>query len=88
LEIFIFSLNKIVVRKGILKDKKYDYIFSVNTLNNWVKKGMPFRDAYEKMKNDITKGKYKPSKNLNHSHIGSINNLSLDKIEKKMDNFF
>ena len=88
LEIFIFSLNKIVVRKGILKDKKYDYIFSVNTLNNWVKKGMPFRDAYEKMKNDIAKGKYKPNKNLNHSHIGSINNLSLDKIEKKMDNFF
>ena len=88
LEIFIFSLNKIVVRKDILKNKKYDYIFSVNTLNNWVKEGMPFRDAYEKMKNDITKGKYKPNKNLNHSHVGSIGNLSLDKIEKKMDDFF
>ena len=88
LEIFIFSLNKIVVRKGILKNKKYDYIFSVDTLNNWVKEGMPFRDAYEKMKNDIAKGKYKPNKNLNHSHVGSIGNLSLDKIEKKMDDFF
>ena len=88
LEIFIFSLNKIVVRKDILKNKKYDYIFSVNTLNNWVKEGMPFRDAYEKMKNDITKGIYKPNKNLNHSHVGSIGNLSLDKIEKKMDDFF
>ena len=70
------------------QDKKYDYIFSVNTLNKWVKEGMPFRDAYRKMKDDIDKGNYTPNKNLNHSHIGSIGNLSINSIEKKMNKFF
>ena len=88
LDMFIFSLKKIIVRKDILNDQKYDYIFSVNTLNKWVKEGMPFRDAYRKMKDDIDKGNYTPNKNLNHSHIGSVGNLSINSIEEKMNKFF
>ena len=40
------------------------------------------------MKDDIDKGNYNPNKNLNHSHIGSIGNLSIKSIEKKMNKFF
>jgi len=87
LEIFIFSLNKIIIKKNILEDKKYDYAFSVNTLNKWVAEGMPFRDAYEKMKDNIAKGKFSPNRDLNHSHLGSIGNLSLENIENKMYKF-
>ena len=40
-----------------------------------------------KMKDDIDKGNYTPNKNLNHSHIGSIGNLSINSIEEKMNKF-
>ncbi|NBS20030.1 MAG: argininosuccinate lyase, partial [Flavobacteriia bacterium] len=49
LDLFTFSLKEIQVRENILDDPKYQYVFSVDTLNEWVKEGMPFRDAYKKM---------------------------------------
>jgi argininosuccinate lyase len=49
LEMMHFSLSKIEVRKNITDDSKYDYLFSVDTLNEWVKQGIPFREAYQKM---------------------------------------
>jgi len=38
------------------------------------------------LKIDIKKKKYKPLKKIKHTHIGSIGNLCLDKIKKKMEN--
>ena len=84
LDIFTFSLKEIQIRKDILKDSKYDYVFSVDTLNEWVKEGMPFRDAYQKMGSDIANGNYSPKRDLDHTHVGSLGNLSLDKIKDKM----
>jgi argininosuccinate lyase len=84
LEMFAFSLKEIQVRENILEDPKYQYIFSVDTLNQWVKAGMPFRDAYKKMGELIAKGEYSPEKKLDHTHIGSLGNLALEEIQKKM----
>ena len=84
LKIFTESLKYIKIKKDILKDPKYKNIFSVDSLNEYVKKGMPFRDAYQKMKEKIELKKYKPSQQINHTHIGSIGNLSLNEINKKM----
>lgn len=81
---FAFSLKEIQVRENILEDPKYQYIFSVDTLNQWVKAGMPFRDAYKKMGELIAKGEYSPEKKLDHTHIGSLGNLALEEIQKKM----
>ncbi len=82
---FTSSLKEIQIREDILEDPKYQYIFSVDTLNELVKEGMPFRDAYKKMGEDIEKGNYKPKKALNHTHLGSIGNLALDSIQTKME---
>lgn len=84
LEMFAFSLKEIQVRENILEDPKYQYIFSVDTLNQWVKAGMPFRDAYKKMGELIAKGEYSPEKKLDHTHIGSLGNLALEEIYQKM----
>ena len=62
LDLFTFSLEEIQVKENILDDPKYQYVFSVDTLNEWVKQGMPFRDAYKKMGDDIAKQKYIPKK--------------------------
>ena len=85
LDMFTSSLKEIQIREDILEDPKYQYIFSVDTLNELVKEGMPFRDAYKKMGEDIEKGNYKPKKALNHTHLGSIGNLALDSIQTKME---
>ena len=85
LEMMSFSLSKIQLRKNITDDSKYDYLFSVDTLNEWVKQGVPFREAYQKMGKEIATGNYTPKRNLDHSHQGSLGNLQLENIRQKMN---
>jgi len=81
LEILIYTLPNIEVKEGILEDEKYKYLFSVEKINEEVKSGKSFRDAYVKVGNDIENEEFSyNSKDLNHSHQGSIGNLCLDEI--------
>lgn len=84
LEILTFSLKEIKVNTDILEDPKYDYLFSVDTLNELVLSGMPFRDAYKKMGQEIEKGTFKPKRDIQHTHDGSLGNLCLQEIREKM----
>ncbi|MBQ0734176.1 argininosuccinate lyase [Aquimarina celericrescens] len=84
LEMAMYALKNVTVNKNILEDEKYDYLFSVDTLNTLVMNGMSFRDAYLKIGKDIESSNYKPEKNTRHSHLGSINNLCLENIEEKL----
>ena len=83
LEMMCFSLKSIEVMDQS-PNEKYKYMYSVDTLNEWVKEGMPFREAYQKMGKLIAEGSFIPNKSLNHTHIGSIGNLQLDAIRAKM----
>lgn len=85
LEILTFSLREIRVNESILEDPKYDYIFSVDTLNELVLSGMPFRDAYKKMGKEINEGTFTPKRAIKHTHKGSLGNLCLPEIRKKME---
>jgi len=85
LEIFRFSVAQIQINKHILEDSKYDYLFSVDTLNEYVQNGMPFRDAYKKMGEEIKQGTFIPKKAIKHTHEGSIGNLCLTAIKEKMN---
>ena len=80
-------LSNIVVKDDILKDEKYKYLFSVEAVNELVNKGIPFREAYKQIGDQIEKGEFKfdPSQKLHHIHEGSLGNLSNDKIKKLMD---
>ncbi|WP_108245989.1 argininosuccinate lyase [Muricauda brasiliensis] len=85
LEMMTFSLKEIKVNKAILEDSKYDYLFSVDTLNELVKSGMPFRDAYKTMGKAIENGNFKPKRDIEHTHEGSLGNLCLEQIKEKME---
>ncbi len=85
LELLTFSLKEIKVNANILDDPKYDYLFSVDTLNELVLSGMPFRDAYKKMGIEINEGTFSPKRDIKHSHEGSLGNLCLKEIKAKMD---
>ncbi|WP_324025178.1 argininosuccinate lyase [Maribacter sp. BPC-D8] len=84
LEILTFSLKEIKVNNDILEDPKYDYLFSVDTLNELVQNGMPFRDAYKKMGQEINEGTFTPKRDIHHTHEGSLGNLCLKEINDKM----
>ncbi len=78
-----FMLRHIRIRKNILDDKKYDYLFTVEDVNRLVLSGVPFRDAYRQVGMQVQRGEYKPTRELHHTHEGSIGNLCNDRIRDK-----
>ncbi|MDB3967861.1 argininosuccinate lyase [Flavobacteriaceae bacterium] len=84
MDILLFSLPQLEVTQDITAQKKYDYLFSVDTLNTEVIAGKPFRDAYRELGRAIEKGDFLPNRTLNHTHLGSIGNLGLERIRQKM----
>ncbi|MXP06249.1 MULTISPECIES: argininosuccinate lyase [unclassified Apibacter] len=88
LEMAHYSLQDIQVNKHILDDPKYDYLFTVDALNELVAEGIPFRDAYKMIGQQVELGTFQSPKKTTHTHEGSINNLCLEEIKKKMDDYW
>lgn len=79
-----YMLSQMRIKEDILQDPRYDYIFTVEDVNRLVLEGVPFRDAYRRIGRMVQQGKYKPGREVNHTHLGSIGNLANDRIVKKM----
>ena len=84
----MLMFSHIRVRKDILQDEKYKYLFSVEAVNELANQGIPFRDAYKTIGNQINKGEFSfdQSKPLKHTHEGSLGNLNLAEISSEMEN--
>ncbi|NLR79997.1 argininosuccinate lyase [Chitinophaga eiseniae] len=78
-------LENIRIKENILEDEKYQYLFSVEVVNNLVLQGTPFREAYKQVGMDIEKGTFSPDKTVAHTHAGSIGNLCTEQIAAQMD---
>jgi argininosuccinate lyase len=88
LEIVVLMLRQIRVTPDLLKDPKYQYIFTVERLNELVHQGMPFRDAYRAVGDAVNAGNFHyDTQNLKHTHEGSIGNLCNEAIEAAMNQF-
>jgi len=85
LEMTALMMEKCAVNAHILDDKRYDLLFSVETVNNLVREGVAFRDAYNQVGRAIEAGDYVPDKHLHHTHEGSAGNLCNDKITALRD---
>lgn len=85
MEMCDFMLQNIRINKGILEDKKYDYLFTVEDVNRLVLEGTPFREAYREVGIAVQEGRYTPTREVHHTHEGSIGNLCNDKIVEKMN---
>ncbi|MDP4290245.1 MAG: lyase family protein, partial [Bacteroidota bacterium] len=83
LEIATFMIKQVNVKKNILDDPKYKYLFSVEAVNEAVLRGVPFRDAYKLVGRQIADGTFNPSVILHHTHEGSIGNLCNNEIAAK-----
>jgi argininosuccinate lyase len=83
----ILMLTHIRIRKNILTDEKYKYLFSVEAVNELANQGIAFREAYRTVGNQINAGEFvfDQSKPLKHTHEGSLGNLNLKEIKGEME---
>lgn len=84
IEMAALMIQHMEVKKDLLEDIKYQYLFSVEEVNKLVLSGMPFRDAYKKVGLNIEEGKFTHSTKIAHVHEGSIGNLCNEEIAKEM----
>ena len=83
LSIFDYGLQHIEVKSVDLNDEKYKYFFTIDSINTLVQSGATFRSAYKTIGEQVQKGTYVSDMRQKHTHIGSIDNLALDKIKAK-----
>ncbi len=84
LKLTAYSLSALKINKEILEDEKYQYLYTVEVVNELVKNGIPFRDAYQQVGQMLTDGDFEFSGTPNHTHEGSLGNLCLEEIKNKM----
>ena len=89
-----YMLAHIEVRRDILDNPLYDYLFTVEEVNRRTLSGVPFRDAYRQVGIEVNEGRFRYSggdtrelkaSDLGHTHLGSLGNLCNDKIAALMD---
>ena len=85
LEICSVMLDNIIVNDDLLADERYKYLFSVEKVNELVKNGVPFRDAYVEVGQSIENETFEKPDVIKHTHEGSIGNLCLNKIDQMMN---
>jgi len=84
-EMATFMLEHIEVKTRLSEDERYNLVFSVESVNELVRKGTPFRDAYRQVGKMIEEGRFQPEKELHHTHIGSIGHLGNESITSRMN---
>ncbi|RMF04344.1 MAG: argininosuccinate lyase [Bacteroidetes bacterium] len=84
LHIAQYAISKLEVQVELLQDPKYELLYSVEAVNALVLEGTPFRDAYRMVGESIAAGTFVPPKELKHTHLGSLGNLSNAAIEQKL----
>lgn len=92
-----YMLEHISVNTHILDSPLYDHLFTVEEVNRRTLGGMPFRDAYRSVGQEVNEGRFRyagadgksdrsglDAESLHHTHQGSIGNLCNDRIREKM----
>lgn len=84
LDMTTYIVERIKVNEHLMEDSRYDAMFSVEEVNRRAAAGVPFRDAYKQVGLEIEAGRFKPDKNIHHTHEGSIGNLCNKEIKAHM----
>ncbi|MDE5421660.1 argininosuccinate lyase [Ancylomarina sp. DW003] len=78
-------LADVKINKTVMNDEKYQYLFTVEKVNELVLSGMPFRDAYKEVGALVESGEFKFEGDLKHQHEGSLGNLCNEAIKSKLE---
>ena len=90
LNITCYAVENMEVKGDIMSQPLYVPAFSVEEVNRRVEKGVPFRDAYRQVADEITQGTFRHEATVedtlsHYTHEGSIGNLCNAQIKAKMD---
>lgn len=85
LEMMESVLLQVEIQNNIMNDERYRYIYSVENINEKVKKGVSFRSAYTEVAAEIDKGRFRRPEGVEYTHTGSIGNLSNERILQKLE---
>ena len=90
LEITTYAIEHMTVKEDIMSNPLYAPAFSVEEVNRRVEQGVPFRDAYRQVADEITQGTFRHEATVeetlaHYTHEGSIGNLCNAQIKTKMD---
>ena len=90
LEITTYAIENMSVKEDIMSNPLYVPAFSVEEVNRRVEQGIPFRDAYRQVADEITQGTFRHEATVedtlsHYTHEGSIGNLCSAQIKTKMD---
>ncbi|MBN8682008.1 MAG: argininosuccinate lyase [Chitinophagales bacterium] len=78
-------LSNMQVRRDILEDPRYRYLYTVEEVNRLVLEGLPFREAYKMVGRQVEDGSFTLRAPLPHTHLGSIGNLGTARIREEME---
>jgi argininosuccinate lyase len=89
LEITHYAIAHMQMKEHIMDNPLYAPAFSVEEVNRRVENGVPFRDAYRQVADEITQGRFQhqatTAETLAHyTHEGSIGKLCNQQIKNKM----
>jgi argininosuccinate lyase len=89
LEITHYAIAHMQMKEHIMDNPRYAPAFSVEEVNRRVAQGVPFRDAYRQVADEITQGRFQhqatTAETLAHyTHEGSIGKLCNQQIKNKM----
>lgn len=84
LRMAVLVVNNLKINENIIHKEIYRYIGSVDAINEKVKAGIPFRQAYVLVASEIENGIFNPDMNPEYTHIGSIGNLGTERIQMKL----
>ena len=90
LEITTYAVENMEMKADIMSNPLYAPAFSVEEVNRRAANGVPFRDAYRQVADEITNGTFQHEatveETLSHyTHEGSVGNLCNEQIKAKMD---
>jgi argininosuccinate lyase len=85
LDMMIFMLGGIKVRRNIIENPIYNPIFSTEEVNRLVKSGIPFRDAYKAVSGMLKNGSFSRTQPSDYTHEGSIGNLCNKEVKERAE---
>ena len=84
LDLLLFAVPEIQVVPNVIDQPKYDQLFTVENINQLIKQGVPFREAYRQTGAAVEDGSYQPHKTFETTHLGSVHNPGLSEIDLKI----
>jgi argininosuccinate lyase len=84
------AVENMEMKADIMSNPLYAPAFSVEEVNRRAANGIPFRDAYRQVADEITQGTFRHEATLeetlaHYTHEGSIGNLCNEQIKEKME---